>query len=38
MTIAAIAQPGSYKLRITARQGADSAEQTIQYSIGGNTR
>jgi hypothetical protein len=38
MTIAAIPQPGSYELKITARQGADSVEQTIQYSIGGNTR
>ena len=34
MTIAAIPQPGSYELKVTARQGADSVEQSVQYSIG----
>jgi hypothetical protein len=34
MTIAVIPEPGSYELKITARQGSDSAEERIQYSIG----
>ena len=33
MTIAAIAIPGNYELKITVRQGASSATQTLRYSI-----
>jgi len=33
MTIAALAKPGSYELKITLLQGDESAEQTIRYSI-----
>ena len=33
MTIAAIAKPGSYLLKITLSQGDESTEQTIRYSI-----
>jgi hypothetical protein len=33
MTIAAIAKPGSYQLKITLSQGGESVEQSIRYSI-----
>ena len=33
MTIAAIAIPGNYELKITARQGTDSSTQSLRYSI-----
>jgi len=33
MTIAAIAKPGSYLLKITLFQGDESTEQSIRYSI-----
>jgi hypothetical protein len=33
MTIAAIAKPGSYLLKITLIQGDESTEQSIRYSI-----